>query len=116
MYHALFVVKRRIVTLFQRKALLFDSAFDNDRDGCLSALGVSQDVCPIDGDGVFNFPHGTVFTLAVDTKNAAGATAASEAAVAGKFPCAISELTTVFVLNIFFLCGMQGRTMRCCCF
>ena len=103
--------------MFQRKALLFDSAFDNDRDGCMSALGVSQDICPLDGDGVFNFPEGTVFTLAVDTKNAAGATAASEAAVAGKIPCAISELATVFVLNIFLICGgMQGRTMHCCCF
>ncbi len=68
---------------FKRKALLFDSAFDNDRDGCMSALGVSQDVCPIDGDGVFDFPDGTELALAVDTKNAAGATAASEAAVAG---------------------------------
>ena len=104
------------MTLFQRKALLFDSAFDDDRDGCLSALGVSQDVCPLDGDGVFNFPDGTVFTLAVDTKNASGATAASEAAVAGKIPCVISELATVFVLICFVLWGMQGRTMRCCCF
>jgi hypothetical protein len=64
--------------------MLFDSAFDNDRDGCMSALGVSQDVCPTDGDGVFDFPDGTKLALAVDTKNAAGATAASEAAVAGR--------------------------------
>lgn len=71
------------MTPFKRKALLFESAFDNDREGCMSALGVSQDLCPTDGDGVFDFPDGTKLALAVDTKNAAGATAASEAAVAG---------------------------------
>ena len=76
-------VASKSVTLLQRKALLFDSAFDNDRDGCMSALGVSQVLCPKDGDGVFEFPDDTKLALAVDTKNAAGATAASEAAVAG---------------------------------
>ena len=99
---------------FKRKALLFDSAFDNDRGGCMSALGVSQDVCPIDGDGVFDFPDGTELALVVDTKNAAGATAASEAAVAGGRACCASEcnylddcdctLVLRFVLVVETLC------------
>jgi hypothetical protein len=67
----------------QRRALLFDSAFDNDRDGCISALGLSRELCPVTGDGTFQFPHDVELALPVDTKNAAGATAASEAAVAG---------------------------------
>jgi hypothetical protein len=74
----------RGVMLLQRKALLFDAAFDNDRDGCMSALGLSADLCPADGDGAYEFPDGLTLALPVDTKNAAGATAASEAAVAGE--------------------------------
>ena len=70
--------------LRKRRTLLFESAFDNDREGCVAALGLSLDVCPLEGDGVFNFPEGTQLELAVDTKNVSGATAASEAAVAGE--------------------------------
>ncbi len=77
----------------------------------MSALGVSQDICPLDGDGVFNFPDGTSFALAVDTKNAAGATAASEAAVAGNS----LQDCIIFETDILFYLSMQGRMMRCCC-
>ena len=119
----------KVVTSFQRKTQLFDSAFDNDRDGCMSALGVSLDVCPIDGDGVFVFPDGAKLALPVDTKNAAGATAASEAAVAGWRGCIAPRcqrtakrrrfdyLMDTHHWHLFFSAHsiMQVRTMRCCC-
>ncbi len=94
----------------------------------MSALGVSQDLCPTDGDGVFDFPDGTTLALAVDTKNAAGATAASEAAVAGTMRSSVSIINCVAVATqyavfvrrfCFFFAArsshkIQGRTMRCC--
>lgn len=64
----------------------------------MSALGVSQDLCPTDGDGVFDFPDGTKLALAVDTKNAAGATAASEAAVAGTIYVGVRQFFIVLLL------------------
>lgn len=94
----------------------------------MSALGVSQDLCPTDGDGVFEFPDGTKLALAVDTKNAAGATAASEAAVAGNIvlpmllPARFERTARIHTaalpqkVKLQSHSSMQVRTRLCCFF